>query len=132
MDLSCFNGGNYCRKLRACFFHHCAQHLTTTTIIITTTTIIITTTTIIIIIITTTCATIIIIVSIYLISTCFILQKYVDPRNPENAKSDVRNLLTDMDDDEDMCLSWSEIEHHKEMFVQSKIVNVRRILHDEF
>lgn len=61
-----------------------------------------------------------------------IFQKYVDPKNPENAKTDVKTLLADIDDDKDGCMTWKEIDQHRDMFVQSKIVNIRRILHDEF
>lgn len=61
-----------------------------------------------------------------------VLQRYIDPRNPENAKSDTKTLLDEMDDNNDECISWNEIDNHKDMFVQSKIVNIRRILHDEF
>ncbi|XP_045163180.2 45 kDa calcium-binding protein-like isoform X1 [Mercenaria mercenaria] len=60
------------------------------------------------------------------------LKRYIDPRNPDNAKSDTKTLLEEMDDDKDKCISWKEIEDHKDMFIQSKIVNMRRILHDEF
>ncbi|KAL4221289.1 45 kDa calcium-binding protein [Mactra antiquata] len=60
------------------------------------------------------------------------LKKYIDPRNPENAKSDTRTLLEEMDDNEDGCISWEEIDTHRDMFIQSKLVNMPRILHDEF
>lgn len=60
------------------------------------------------------------------------LKRYIDPRNPDNAKADTKTLLDEMDDDKDKCISWKEIDNHKDMFVQSKIVNIRRILHDEF
>ncbi|WAR15391.1 CAB45-like protein, partial [Mya arenaria] len=60
------------------------------------------------------------------------LLMYIDPRSEENARVDAKSLVDNLDDDNDSCISWSEIEDHKDIFIESKVVNVRRILHDEF
>lgn len=60
------------------------------------------------------------------------LKRYLDPRNPEQAKSDTKGLIEVVDDNKDGYLSWDEIMQHKDVFIQSKVVNVKRTLHDEF
>ena len=37
-----------------------------------------------------------------------------------------------IDNNKDGHLSWDEIMEHKDVFIQSKVVNVKRTLHDEF
>ena len=61
-----------------------------------------------------------------------IFQEYLDPRNPDQAKSDTKNLIDLVDQNKDGLLSWDEIMQHKDVFIQSKVVNVKRTLHDEF
>ena len=62
----------------------------------------------------------------------FYFQRYLDPRNPDQAKSDTKGLMDIIDNDKDGYLSWDEIMQHKDVFIQSKVVNVKRTLHDEF
>ena len=62
----------------------------------------------------------------------FFLQRYLDPRNPDQAKSDTKGLIDIVDVNKDGFLSWDEIMEHKDVFIQSKVVNVKRTLHDEF
>lgn len=56
----------------------------------------------------------------------------MNPRNPEQSKQEAKNLVALMDDDKDGKLSLKEITNHKDIFISSKIVNVRKVLHDEF
>lgn len=60
------------------------------------------------------------------------LKRYLDPRNPDQAKSDTKGLIDIVDVNKDGFLSWDEIIEHKDVFIQSKVVNVKRTLHDEF
>ncbi|KAL3861355.1 hypothetical protein ACJMK2_007391 [Sinanodonta woodiana] len=60
------------------------------------------------------------------------LEKYMDPRNPDQAKQDAQNLISMLDDNHDNKVTWGEILNHKDIFINSKVVNVKRILHDEF
>ncbi|XP_022339214.2 45 kDa calcium-binding protein-like [Crassostrea virginica] len=60
------------------------------------------------------------------------LMDYMNPRNPEQSKQEAKNLVALMDDDKDGKLSLKEITNHKDIFISSKIVNVRKVLHDEF
>ncbi|XP_062622272.1 45 kDa calcium-binding protein-like [Saccostrea cucullata] len=57
---------------------------------------------------------------------------YMNPRNPQQSKQEANNLVSLMDDDKDGKLSLKEIKNHKDVFISSKIVNVKRVLHDEF
>ncbi|CAC5385114.1 SDF4 [Mytilus coruscus] len=60
------------------------------------------------------------------------LEDYVDPRNPQQSKAEAENLLQMLDDNKDGKVSMDEMFKHKDIFVDSKCVNVKRSLHDEF
>lgn len=60
------------------------------------------------------------------------LEDYVDPRNPQQSKAEAVNLLQMLDDNKDGKVSMDEMFKHKDIFVDSKCVNVKRSLHDEF
>ncbi|CAG2204939.1 SDF4 [Mytilus edulis] len=59
-------------------------------------------------------------------------EDYVDPRNPQQSKAEAVNLLQMLDDNKDGKVSMDEMFKHKDIFVDSKCVNVKRSLHDEF
>lgn len=60
------------------------------------------------------------------------LVNYIDPRNPEQSNAEALNLLQMLDDDKDGKVSMDEMFKHKDIFVNSKVVNVKKSLHDEF
>lgn len=60
------------------------------------------------------------------------VEDYVDPRNPGQIKAEAENLLEMLDDDKDGKVSIKEMFLHRDIFVDSKVVNVKRSLHDEF
>lgn len=60
------------------------------------------------------------------------LLDYMDPRNPEQSKSEAANLLQMLDSNKDGKVSMNEMMEHKDVFINSKVVNVKRSLHDEF
>lgn len=59
-------------------------------------------------------------------------QDYLDPRNPQQARSEASNLIQMMDDNKNGRLSLQEVMKHKDIFITSKVVDVKRNLHDEF
>lgn len=56
----------------------------------------------------------------------------MNPRNPQQSLQEAKNLISLMDDNKDGKLSVDEIKKHKDVFISSKIVNVKKVLHDEF
>ncbi|OWF44013.1 45 kDa calcium-binding protein-like [Mizuhopecten yessoensis] len=60
------------------------------------------------------------------------LLKYVDPRNPDQARSETENLINMMDENKDRLVTMEEMMINKDIFVSSKCVDVKRVLHDEF
>ena len=62
--------------------------------------------------------------------SCF--QFYVDPRNPNHAMLEARNLIQLADNDKDNKLSLKEVLGNMELFLGSKMVDIRRSFHDEF
>ncbi|KAK3105428.1 hypothetical protein FSP39_025085 [Pinctada imbricata] len=60
------------------------------------------------------------------------LMAYVDPRNPHQGKSEANNLISMLDDNKNGKVSLKEVLHHKDIFINSKVCDVKRILHDEF
>lgn len=60
------------------------------------------------------------------------LKKYLDPRNPVQAMTEAKNLMSYMDDNKDHMLSMDEIMRHKDIFISSKVMNFAANVHDEF
>lgn len=60
------------------------------------------------------------------------MMEYMNPRNPQQSLQEAKNLMSLMDDNKDGKLSVDEIKKHKDIFISSKIVNVKKVLHDEF
>ncbi|XP_076472750.1 45 kDa calcium-binding protein-like [Babylonia areolata] len=60
------------------------------------------------------------------------LKRYLDPRNPIQALTEAKNLISYMDDDKDNALSMDEILRHKDIFISSKVMNFAANVHDEF
>ena len=61
-----------------------------------------------------------------------VLQKYLDPRNINNAKREARNLLELGDNNLDDRLSLIEVIDNMDLFYGSKMVNTGLSFHDEF
>ncbi|XP_060074115.1 45 kDa calcium-binding protein-like [Ylistrum balloti] len=57
---------------------------------------------------------------------------YVDPRNPDQARSETQNLISMLDENKDGLISVEEMMSNRDIFVSSKCVDVKRVLHDEF
>lgn len=60
------------------------------------------------------------------------LVAYVDPRNPEQARTEAENLVSMLDENKDRLVSLEEMMINKDIFISSKCVDVKRVLHDEF
>lgn len=60
------------------------------------------------------------------------LKLYVDPKNPNHAKGEARNLIDLVDSDKDGALSLEEVLAGKEIILGSKMVHTGQSLHDEF
>lgn len=62
---------------------------------------------------------------------CF-SQNYIDPRNPNHAKIEAKNLLDLGDTNGDDRLSLKEVIDNLDLFYGSKMVNTGLSFHDEF
>lgn len=62
----------------------------------------------------------------------FILQDYLDPTNPVQAKLEADSLMSLMDEDKNNLLSMDEIIKHSDLFIASKLINFAANVHDEF
>ncbi|XP_064642938.1 45 kDa calcium-binding protein-like [Lineus longissimus] len=60
------------------------------------------------------------------------LLAYVDPKNPNHAKQEAKNLINLADTDKDLHLSLKEILENKDLFIGSKMCNAGKNFHDEF
>ncbi len=60
------------------------------------------------------------------------LLAYSNPRHPQHAKSEVRDLIEIADSDQDGQLSLEEVLAHPSLFFGSGLVNAARNMHDEF
>ena len=60
------------------------------------------------------------------------LKLYVDPKNPNHARAEARNLIELVDSDKDGALSLDEVIAGKEIILGSKMVHTGQSLHDEF
>jgi len=60
------------------------------------------------------------------------LKLYVDPKNPNHARAEARNLIELVDTDKDGALSLDEVIAGKEIILGSKMVHTGESLHDEF
>jgi hypothetical protein len=60
------------------------------------------------------------------------LQAYVDPKNPNHAKQEAKNLIELADTNKDLHLSLKEILENKDLFLGSKMCNAGKNFHDEF
>ena len=60
------------------------------------------------------------------------LTLYVDPKNPNHARAESRNLIELVDSDKDGALSLDEVLAGKEIILGSKMVDTGQSLHDEF
>ena len=56
----------------------------------------------------------------------------MDPKNPNHAMMEARNLVELADDDGDNKLSLTEVLENSELFLGSKMVDTGRSFHDEF
>ena len=56
----------------------------------------------------------------------------MDPKNPNHAKVEARNLIQMADNDKDDRLSLSEVLENMDLFLGSKMVDTARSFHDEF
>ncbi len=59
------------------------------------------------------------------------LLKYSNPRNPQHARHEAKELLELADTDNDNKLSLAEVLAHKAIFFGSSLLNPSRNLHDE-
>ena len=60
------------------------------------------------------------------------LKLYVDPKNPNHARAEARNLIELVDADKDGSLSLDEVLASKDIILGSKMVDTGQSLHDEF
>ena len=60
------------------------------------------------------------------------LKLYVDPKNPNHARAEARNLIELVDSDKDGALSLDEVIAGKDIILGSKMVDTGQSLHDEF
>lgn len=60
------------------------------------------------------------------------LKLYVDPKNPNHARAEARNLIELVDADKDGSLSLDEVLAGKDIILGSKMVDTGQSLHDEF
>ncbi|ESO99275.1 hypothetical protein LOTGIDRAFT_113682 [Lottia gigantea] len=60
------------------------------------------------------------------------VHKYIDPRNPIQAKMEAKSLISLIDVNKDNKLSIGEIMDRKDIFLSSKLADFARNVHDEF
>lgn len=60
------------------------------------------------------------------------LVQYTNPRNPQHAKVEVKELMEVADENGDHELSLNEVMAHKAIFLGSSMINAEKNMHDEF